>query len=143
VKTFDDLSHAQLEVVRRLAERRGILASNYVRGVVPSTEYGDARELVLNIERFIADRFPPSAAAQLRMEPVYEREIGRPLSEEERHAVGSLQSLSPAHLAVATQLAVKDTAYAMAYLSEVVKSAGRYDREMFAEALRSRAKATE
>jgi hypothetical protein len=144
VDTFEDLSRAQLDVVAKLAERDGILPSNYELGVVPSAEHGDVRKFVLNVGAFIANKFPASALPRLRMEPVYERELGRPLNEEERRSVESLQSLSPAQLAVATQLALKDIAYAMTYLSEVVKSArDYYDREMFAERLRSRAKATD
>lgn len=86
----------------------------------------------------IAGRFPPSVPTALRMEPVYERELERPLSDDERRSAASLQSLSPAQLAVARQLSLKDPAFAMAYLSEVCQSASAYDRQLFAEGLRSR-----
>lgn len=138
VDTLDGLSRAQLDVVAQLAVRDGILPSMYVRGVVPSADYTDVREFVLNIGPFIAGRFPPSVPTALQMEPVYERELGRSLSDDERRSAASLQSLSPAQLAVARQLSLKDPAFAMAYLSEVCQSASAYDRQLFAEGLRSR-----
>jgi hypothetical protein len=49
-----------------------------------------------------------------------------------------LEKLSEAQLAVARALSLKDTIFGLTYLGDVVRSARSYDRETFAENLRSK-----
>jgi hypothetical protein len=133
VDGFDQLSRAQLDVVAKLVEKRGIiLAARYVQEVVPSAEFSEVRELVFNFQTYINRRFPPE---RLPMEHLYAHMLGRPLTKEERSAAESLQALSQVQLEVVRQLSLKDTMYGMLYLGDIVKSAGQYAREAFADAL--------
>lgn len=131
VSTFDDLSRAQLAIVERLVPR-GILASKYVHAVVPTADFSDVREFVINIRLFVDKKFPP---AQLPMEHIYGRELGRPLTDEERARVESLRTLSQAQLEVAQQLSRRDVALGQLYLGDIVKTASAREREILAEEL--------
>lgn len=131
VGTFDDLSREQLAIVERLVPR-GILASKYVHAVVPSADFSDVREFVINIQLFVDKKFPPT---QLPMEHIYGRELGRPLTDEERARAESLRTLSRAQLEVAQQLSRRDPALGQLYLGDIVKSASARERELLAEEL--------
>jgi|SRR5882672_8704655 len=137
VGSFDGLRKTQLDLVAILARRSGVAAVLYVQAVVPSASPTDVRNFVLNIEQFIAGKFPPGPKDYpLRMEDLYEKELGRALTEEEKRPGRSLQELSAAHLAVARELSLKDPVHGMIYLGDIVPSASSYDRETFAENLR-------
>jgi len=129
--TFDELSREQLAVVAQLA-RSGILAGAYVRAVVPSAGHSDVRDFVLSIEDFVARKYPP---AQLAMEHLYGRELGRPLTDEERRLVASLPDLTEAQVAVARQLASRERVFGLLYLTDVVKSAATNERDAFVDSL--------
>jgi hypothetical protein len=136
VNTFDDLSRGQLDVVSQLESRRaGIAGGMYVRTVVPSARHSDVRDFVINIQEFIARKFPPP---RFSMEHFYERELGRALADDERQPAESLEKLSEAQRAVARALSLKDTVFGVMYLGDIVKSARSYDRETFAENLRTK-----
>lgn len=129
--TFDDLSRERLAIVAQL-ERRGLLASAYVRAVVPSAGHSDVRNFVITIQDFIARKYPP---AQLKMEHLYGRELGRSLTHEERRLVATLPDLTHAQVAVARQLASTDRVFGLLYLADVVKSAATHERDAFVESL--------
>jgi hypothetical protein len=130
VETFDDLSFEQLSVVTKLGSRV-ILASAYVRAVVPSADFSSVQDLVFNIQDFIDARFPP---ARLPMEPHYVGQLGRPLTEEERWRRASISDLTKAQVAVVRQLSSKERVIALLYLRDVVKSASIQEREAFVDA---------
>ena len=127
--TFDELSREQLAVVAQLVPQ-GILAGAYVRAVVPTAGHSDVREFVIGIQDFVARKYPP---AQLAMEHLYGRELGRPLTDEERRVVASLPDLTRAQLAVARQLASRERVFALLYLTDVVKSAATSERNAFVD----------
>lgn len=131
VETFDDLSYEQLSIVTRLGSRV-ILSSAYVRAVVPSADHGGVRDLVLNIQDFIDERFPPP---RLPMEPYFVGQLGRPLTDEERWRRAAIPKLTQAQVAVARQLASKDRTICLLYLRDVVKSATVQEREALVDAL--------
>src|SRR6266496_4974742 len=59
VDSLDQLSRAQLAVVAKLVETRGIiLAAKYIREVVPSADLSEVREFVIDIQEHINTRFP-------------------------------------------------------------------------------------
>jgi hypothetical protein len=131
VATFDDLSREQLAIVARL-ERRGLLALAYVRAVVPSADRSDVRHFVYTIQDFVASKYPP---AQLAMEHLYGRELGRPLTDEERRRVASIADLTEAQVAVARQLASRERTFGLLYVTDVVKSAAMHERDVFVDSL--------
>lgn len=131
-RTFDDLSREQLAIVAQLARREGILPSAYVRAVVPSAGHSDVRDFVMTIQDFVARKYPP---AQLAMEHLYGRELGRPLTDEERRLVASLPDLTQAQVAVARQLASRERVFGLLYLTDVVKSATTNERDAFVDSL--------
>lgn len=130
--TFDDLSREQLGIIAQL-ERRGILAGAYVRAVVPSARYSDAREFVMSIQDLIARKYPP---VPLTMEHLYERELGRPLTDEERRVVDSIPDLRDAHIAVARQLTFRERALGRRYLADVLRFAAAFELDVFVDFLR-------
>lgn len=130
--TFEDLGRAQLAVVAQLAPRAGILASAYVREVVPSAGHSDVRHFVMTIEDFVARRYPPG---RLAMEHLYGRELGRALTDEERRLVDTLSDLGEAQIGLARQLASKERMFGMLYLADVVRSAATHEREAFVDSL--------
>lgn len=131
VATIDDLSREQLAIVARL-ERSGLLASAYVRAVVPSAAFPQVRDLVFTIQDVIARKLPP---ARLRMEDYYGPQLGRPLTDEERRVVYSIPDLTSAQRAVARRLASGERVYALLYLGDVVKSSATHEREALIDAL--------
>ena len=130
--TFDHLSREQLGVVAQL-ERRGILASAYVRAVVPTAGFSETREFVIGIQDFIAGKHAP---VPLAMEHLYEGELGRPLTDQERRVVDLIPDLKEAHRAVARQLASRDRALVHRYLTEVLRSAPGFEIEVLVDHLR-------
>ena len=130
--TFDELSREQLGIVA-LLERREILAGAYVRAVVPSAGYGGARDFVRGIQDFIAAKYAP---APLASEHLYEAELGRPLSDQERRVVDLIPDLKEAHRAVARELASRDPALVRRYLTEVLRSAPGFEIEVVVDHLR-------
>lgn len=132
VATFDDLSRGQLDVVAQL-ERRGILASAYVRAVVPTAGFSETREFVIDIQDFISRKYAP---APLAAEHLYESELGRPLTDHERRVVDLIPDLKNAHRAVARKLAARDPALVRRYLKEVLRSAPAFEVEVLIDHLR-------
>jgi hypothetical protein len=132
VETLDDLSREQLSIVAQLGSMV-TLSNAYVRAVVPSADLARVRELVLDIRDVIDRKYPPS---QLSMEHFYVRELGRPLTDEERWRRVSIPELTGAQVAVARELSSKDRAIGLLYLRDVVKSAAIHEREAFVDALR-------
>ena len=133
VDGVDQLSRAQLDVVAKLVATRGIiLAARYLQEVVPSAEFSEVREFVVNIQAHINKRFPPD---RLPMEHLYGGLLERPLTKEERHAAESLQTLSSTQVELARQLSLKERVYGVLYLGDIVRSAGQHAREVFADAL--------
>jgi hypothetical protein len=140
VGSFDELSKPQLAVVAKLAEREGVTPGLYLRAIVRGADHVDVRDFVLNLDAFVAAKYPPDPSARrLRMEPLYEAELGRPLTADERVPAKSLQALSAAHLAVARALSIKDVITGLTYLGDIVPGAHSYDRETLAERLRAQA----
>jgi hypothetical protein len=130
-RTFDELGREQLAIVAQLAHR-GILASAYVRAVVPSAGHSDVRDFVMSIQDFVARKYPPE---QLAMEHLYGRELGRPLTDEERRLVASLPDLGEAQVGVARQLASRERVLGLLYLADVVKSAATQERDAYVDSL--------
>jgi hypothetical protein len=131
-RTLDDLSREQLSIVARLGSRV-TLSGAYVRAVVPSADWSDVRDLVFTIQDVIDRKYPPS---QLPMEHFYVRELGRPLTDEERWRRYSISDLTRAQVAVARQLSSQNRAIGLLYLRDVVKSATIHESEAFVDALR-------
>jgi hypothetical protein len=133
---FEDLAKPQLDIVRRLFEKKaGPTAEIYVRNVVPEIERDEIERFVVEFDRFMARAPQSSDPPKMRMRNTYEAFVGRQLTVDERRRQPSLQALSPAQLEVAKALAIQDTLVAHAYLGEIVQSASSYEREMLAETL--------
>ena len=132
VETLDELSREQLSIAAQLGSRV-TLSLAYVRAVVPSANFSDARELVMDIQNVIDKEYPPP---QLPMEPYYVGRLGRPLTDEERWRRTSIPELTKAQVAVARELSIKERAIGLMYLRDVVKSAAIHEREAFVDALR-------
>jgi hypothetical protein len=130
--TFDDLSREQLELVVRL-QRSRLLASVYLRAVVPSVGFSDVRNVVFAIKDFIAEKYRP---APLAAEHLYEGELGRPLTDQERQVVDAIPDLKEAHGMVARQLASRDRALVRRHLREVLRSAPEFEIEVLIDYLR-------
>ena len=104
-----------------------------MRAVVPSAGFSDVRNLVVTIKDFIAEKYRP---APLAAEHLYEGELGRPLTAQERRVVDAIPDLKEAHRMVARQLASRDRALVRRYLREVLRSAPEFEIEVLIDYLR-------
>ena len=106
-------------MVAAIQPRNIVTPMLFLRAVAPDADRRAMQRLVDDIERVVAARKPPCDWPNL---PLFERHLGRPLGAAEKATAATLATLSPAHLAVATELAHKELPVAFLYLHRVVPS---------------------
>ncbi len=115
--SLEALTDAQLAVVAEIQPRNLVTPMLFLRAVAPDADRRAMQRLVDDIEGVVAARKPPRDWPNL---PLFERHLGRPLVPSEKATAVTLATLSPTHLAVATELAHKELPVAFLYLHRVV-----------------------
>ena len=119
VDSLEALTDEQLAVVAAIRPRNLIAPLLFLQAVVPNATTPEIREMLDDVDAFIAARHP----RELANLPLFERYAGRPLSADEKAPVATLEDLSIAHRAIAATLARQEHTVAFLYLRRIVPSA--------------------